>query len=97
MLKIIARELNIPILVSSGIPHPPARPVIQNSYSLLADFRKYRILEQNADVTIILYRDKTAVECLVAENYYGEIGTIPLKWNDEFMTFEDVHVDIASI
>ena len=100
-LKIMAKELNVPIMVCAqlsrgtekqGSSHRPA----------LADLRDSGSIEQDADQVLFLYRsdyykneatDPAAPpapdtsEVIVAKNRHGELRTVPLAWAGEFTQF----------
>ncbi len=103
-LKIMAKELNIPIIACAqlsrgteqkGKSHKPA----------LADLRDSGSIEQDADIVLFLYResyydseksdeDNTSnphnAECIVAKNRHGEIGTVELYWDGQFTRFTGI-------
>lgn len=93
-LKIMAKELNVPIIVLSQLARgteqrPDKRP-------LMSDLRDSGSIEQDADIVLFLYRnsyyDKTdpnqnVCECIVAKNRHGETGTVYLGWRGEYTTF----------
>lgn len=97
-LKIMARELNVPLLVCAqlnrGTEKPARRPV-------LADLRDSGSIEQDADQVLFLYRDEYYMnekqdpsqaeigtsEVIVAKNRHGELGTAKLAWYGEFTQF----------
>ena len=96
-LKIMAKELNIPLLVCAqlnrgvegkgGTKHKPGR----------ADLRDSGSIEQDADVVMFLHRenDKTdeygeadnTVELIIAKNRHGEIKNIKLNWDGQYTRF----------
>ncbi len=93
-LKIMAKELNVPIIVLSQLARgteqrPDKRP-------LMSDLRDSGSIEQDADIVLFLYRnsyyDKTdpnqnISECIVSKNRHGETGTVYLGWRGEYTTF----------
>lgn len=103
-LKIMARELNVPVLVCSqlsrntenkGKSHKPA----------LADLRDSGSIEQDADIVLFLYRegyydneksenediaDSNKAECIVAKNRHGGLGTVDLYWDANHMRFTGI-------
>ena len=69
---------------------------------VLSDLRDSGSIEQDADIVLFLYRenyyqndadapkedeDMNSGECIVAKNRHGEIKTVPLHWQGEFMRF----------
>lgn len=97
MLKIMAKELNVPVVVLSQLSRgteqrPDKRP-------LMSDLRDSGTIEQDADIVMFLYRnsyyDKTdpqqnVCECIVAKNRHGEVGTTKLGWLGEYTRFTEL-------
>ena len=103
-LKIMAKELNIPVvtlaqLARAGEKRQEHRPV-------LSDLRDSGSIEQDADIVLFLYRDayyaneakspeevdKNSAECIVAKNRHGDLRSVPLHWQGEFMRFTSQEV-----
>ena len=98
-LKIMAKELNIPVLVLSQLARDSEKRT--NHRPVLSDLRDSGSIEQDADIVLFLYRDdyyqdtepqddgtdKNQSECIIAKNRHGETKTIPLHWQGEFMRF----------
>lgn len=104
-LKLMAKELNIPVLVCSQLRRPSAAEKESNKPSLTS-LRDSGSIEQDADIVLFLHRDdyyrnsdpeKQADEhkavCIVAKNRHGEIGDIPLYWDGQFTRFTSVQKD----
>ncbi len=96
-LKIMAKELNVPILCLSQLSR--ANESRTDKRPMLSDLRESGAIEQDADVVMFLYRDgyynkeseqQNIAECIIAKNRRGETGTIPLQWLPEFTTFSPV-------
>lgn len=93
-LKVMAKELNIPVLALSQLARgPEAR---QDHRPLLSDLRESGSIEQDADIVLFLYRDDYynpdtdrpgVAECIVSKNRHGEVGMIELGWNGQFTRF----------
>jgi replicative DNA helicase len=94
-LKLLARELNIPILCLAQLSRkvddrPNKRPVV-------GDLRDSGAIEHDADVIIFLYRrdyyDKAdrpgEAELIVAKNRHGAIGSVFLRYNKETCRFSN--------
>lgn len=54
---------------------------------------------QDADVIMFLYKedfynpeteDKNIAEIIIAQNRYGELGTVKLKWLGKYLKFENL-------
>lgn len=100
-LKILARELNVPIITLSQLSRgPEAR--INNHRPMLADLRDSGSIEQDADIVMFLYRDsyynkdmeedRNVAECIIAKNRHGDVGTIKLNWTGEYTKFSSLEV-----
>jgi len=95
-LKILARELNVPIITLSQLSRGPETR-INNHRPMLSDLRDSGSIEQDADIVMFLYRDsyynkdmeedRNVAECIIAKNRHGEIGTIKLNWAGEYTKF----------
>lgn len=93
-LKIMAKELNVPVICLSQLSRGPEGR--QDKRPMLSDLRESGAIEQDADVVMFLYRDdyynenspeKNVAECIVAKNRHGETGTVKLQWLPQFTTF----------
>lgn len=89
-LKLLAIELNIPIIVlaqlsRSGTKDDDVKP------PTLADLRDSGALEQDADVVLLIWRHteggEKVVDLIVAKQRNGPTGMIRLKWFGEQMRF----------
>lgn len=98
-LKIMAKELNIPVVVCSqlsragqakGTSHVPQ----------LSDLRESGSIEQDADIVLLLHRphyyeiggeetdeDPNKALCIVAKNRHGSTETAKLRWDGRFAKF----------
>ncbi len=94
MLKIMAKELNVPVLCLSQLSR--ANESRQDKRPMLSDLRESGAIEQDADVVIGLYREgyynkecenPNEAEAIVLKNRHGETGRIPLMWLPEYTTF----------
>ncbi len=106
-LKIIARELNVPIIVLSQLsravenrkdPDGGHRPV-------LSDLRESGAIEQDADIVMFVYRpdmyndtlgqeNREISELIIAKHRNGPQGTVKLKWNGATTSFENLESDM---
>ena len=94
MLKIMAKELNVPVICLSQLSRASeGRP---NKRPLLSDLRESGAIEQDADVVIGLYREgyynaeceePNVSEAIVLKNRKGQTGTVKLAWLAEYTTF----------
>ena len=95
-LKIMAKELNIPVICLSQLSR--AVDSRTDKRPILSDLRESGAIEQDADSVMFLYRDeyynensedKGLAECIVAKNRHGETGTVKMQWFGPYQTFTD--------
>ena len=95
-LKIMAKELNVPVICLSQLSRGPESRT--DKRPMLSDLRESGAIEQDADVVLFLYRDdyynpdseeKNVAECIVSKNRHGEVGTVKLQWLPQYTTFAD--------
>ena len=94
MLKIMAKELQVPVLCLSQLSR--ANEKREDKRPMLSDLRESGAIEQDADVVLFLYRDDyynedsdkhNIAECIVAKNRHGETGKVMLRWMPEYTAF----------
>ncbi|MGI6013178.1 MAG: replicative DNA helicase [Oscillospiraceae bacterium] len=94
MLKIMAKELNVPVVCLSQLSR--ANESRQNKRPMLSDLRESGAIEQDADIVIGLYRDgyynketetPNLAEAIVLKNRHGDTGTIELMWLPEYTAY----------
>jgi replicative DNA helicase len=98
MLKVAARELNVPIILlsqlSRAVETRKGRPV-------LSDLRESGAIEQDADIVMFLHRNdpiseeeimhSSLIDLIIAKHRNGALGTIKLKFINEHTTFVDLN------
>lgn len=95
-LKMLARELRIPILVLAQL----SRAVEQRMSKVpqLSDLRESGGIEQNADIVIFIYRDemyhpeserKGYADLIVAKHRNGPVGQVVVKFDATTTRFHD--------
>ena len=97
MLKIMAKELNVPVVTASHLSR--SNESRQDKRPMLSDLRESGSIEQDADVVVGLYRDgyynkecenPNLAEAIVLKNRKGTTGTVELSWLGEFTSFSSV-------
>ncbi len=96
-LKILARELNIPVVALSQLSR--SLEMRADKRPVLADLRESGSIEQDADVVMFLYRDevyaqdsarKGIAEVIVAKHRSGPIGVSDLAFIDRYTRFANM-------
>lgn len=94
MLKIMAKELSVPVLCLSQLSR--ANEKREDKRPMLSDLRESGAIEQDADIVMFLYRDDyysedsekhNIAECIIAKNRHGETGKVELRWMPEYTAF----------
>ncbi len=91
-LKILARELNVPVVLGSQLSRGPENRPDHRPH--MADLRESGSIEQDADMVMLLFRpavydenaDNTA-EIILAKNRNGPTGVAKLAWLDKYAKF----------
>ena len=95
-LKLLARELNCPVIVLSQLSRNPEQRT--DHRPMLSDLRDSGSIEQDADIVLFLYRDEyynenTDVpgecEVIIAKQRSGPTGTVKVAWLDKITKFVD--------
>ena len=99
-LKIMAKELNVPIICLSQLSRNTERSSNRDHRPMLSDLRDSGSIEQDADSVLFLYReayydtegqsDTSTAECIVAKNRHGEVGTVNLGWDGAHTRFMNI-------
>lgn len=96
-LKILAKELNVPVLVLSQLSRAVESRVPQ--IPMLSDLRESGSIEQDADIVMFIYREdkynenslkKNIGEVIIAKHRNGPTGSIDLYFDDNRVSFRDL-------
>ena len=91
-LKILAKELDVPILTLSQLSRASEKRS-DDSSPKLSDLRESGSIEQDADIVMFLYRDdkdpdnRNLVKLNIAKNRSGSLRTIDLGFQGEYTRF----------
>lgn len=90
-LKIMAKDLNVPILCLSQLSRNSDK---QERRPRLSDLRESGAIEQDADVVMILFRENPetpeTVKLLIEKNRHGSTGDIDLHWDGKYTKFTSI-------
>ena len=105
-LKIMAKELNVPILCLSQLSRNTERGTGRDRRPMLSDLRDSGSIEQDADSVMFLYREAyyknredddndeevrdDIAECIIGKNRHGEVGTVKLGWDGAHTKFLNI-------
>ncbi len=102
-LKILAKELQVPVLCLSQLNRSTERGNNNNHRPSLADLRDSGSIEQDADEVLFLLReayyddgsgesqtDSSKAICIVAKNRHGETNDVELGWDGAHTRFVNV-------
>ncbi len=101
-LKLLARELDCPVLVLSQLSRAPETR--SDHRPMLSDLRESGSIEQDADMVLFLYRDEyynegEAIpgdcEVILAKQRSGPTGTLHVAWLSKITRFVDSAGNIA--
>ena len=99
-LKIMAKELNVPILCCAQLSRGPEGR--NDKRPMLSDLRDSGSIEQDADCVMFLFRDEyyktdatneqegNIAEIIVAKNRHGSTGTVKVGWIGRYTKFRSI-------
>ncbi len=102
-LKILAKELNVPVLVLSQLSR--AVEARKDKVPVLSDLRESGAIEQDADIVMFIHRPDLAAdsaetneknpiaELIISKHRNGPLGTVKLKWLSELTSFANLEQD----
>ena len=97
-LKILAKELNVPVIALSQLSRAPEQRK-EDHRPMLSDLRESGAIEQDADIVMFLYRDdyynenseeKNIAEVIIAKHRGGSTGTVKLAWLGNYTKFANL-------
>ena len=97
-LKILAKELDIPVIAISQLSRAPEQRK-DDHRPMLSDLRESGAIEQDADIVMFLYRDdyynqdseqKNIAEVILAKHRGGSTGTVELLWLGNYTKFANI-------
>ncbi|MDD5639463.1 MAG: replicative DNA helicase [Candidatus Pacebacteria bacterium] len=100
-LKILARELNVPVLALSQL----SRAVEQRTPKIprLSDLRESGSLEQDADIVMFIYREETyhedtprkgIADIIIAKHRNGPIGRVEIGFDKQKASFRNLEMNL---
>jgi replicative DNA helicase len=98
MLKIMAKELAVPVICLSQLSRAPETRSSESKKRRpqLSDLRESGAIEQDADIVIGLYREgyyddecenPNAAEAIILKNRHGDTGKVDLIWQAEYTRY----------
>lgn len=101
-LKLLARELNVPIILLSQLNRQ-----VENrgeKRPMMSDLRDSGSIEADSDLICFIYREylyvqtpenENKAEIIIAKQRNGPIGTVHLRWNPSLTRFENLFNDFT--
>lgn len=97
-IKNLAMELNIPIIALSQLNR--ASVGREDKEPTMSELREAGSIEQDASVIILLWnldeKDSTKKGCKVEKNRQGQNGKVVMRFNGDYMRFEETEEDVQS-
>ncbi len=99
-LKILAKELNVPVITCSQLSRGTEK---EKKKPVLSDLRDSGSIEQDADMVMFLSRDyygedpekSNLVEVIVAKNRHGGLGNIQMSWLGQYTKFSTLDTQMS--
>jgi len=99
-LKIMAKELNVPVIVCAQLSRTTEK---EHKKPMLSDLRESGSIEQDADMVMFLSRDyygddpekANLVDVIIAKNRHGEVDTVHMGWLGQFTKFSTLEENLS--
>lgn len=99
-LKIMAKELNVPVIVCAQLSRATEK---EHKKPMLSDLRESGSIEQDADMVLFLSRDyygddpekANLVDVIVAKNRHGEMDTVHMGWLGQYTKFSTLEDNLT--
>lgn len=99
-IKAAAMKLNVPIILISQLNRGVEQRT--NKRPMMSDLRDSGAIEQDADIILLLYREKyykpesdiDYAEVTIGKNREGETGFFKLAWHPEYVRFDNMKVNV---
>jgi replicative DNA helicase len=105
-LKILARELDVPVLAVSQLSRAPEQRSETHRKPILSDLRESGQIEQDADLVMFIYREEYynkdterqgIADILIAKHRNGPVGDVELTFLSRYPKFANIaRAEIAS-
>jgi replicative DNA helicase len=98
-LKILARELNVPVLAVSQLSRAPEQRSETHRKPILSDLRESGQIEQDADLVMFIYREEYynketerqgIADILIAKHRNGPVGDVELTFLSRYPKFANI-------
>jgi len=98
-LKILARELNVPVLAVSQLSRAPEQRSDTHKKPILSDLRESGQIEQDADLVMFIYREEYynreterqgIADIIVAKHRNGPIGDVEMTFLTRYPKFANI-------
>lgn len=97
-LKSLAKELHVPVIALFQLKQCPEQ-CLNNERPVMADLRECELIDRDADLILLLYRDeiynsdstdKDKAEIIIGKQRNGPIGKVELAFHGEFARFDNL-------
>jgi replicative DNA helicase len=98
-LKILARELNVPVLAVSQLSRAPEQRSDTHKKPILSDLRESGQIEQDADLVMFIYREEYynkdterqgIADIIIAKHRNGPVGDVEMTFLSRYPKFANI-------